>query len=217
MGAGYWPDMHMSNWALSEFIEAATRCGQPEAATDAQARLTEMAHACSTDWIIGVDARAHALAAHSTEAEELYRCAIECFERTPFRTEIARAHLLYGEWLRSQGRSVDARLQLGTAYEFFRSIGMEAFADRSRRELLAAGGKVRQRPDGPRRDLTPQEEQIARLALDGRTNPEIAAQLYLSPRTVQYHLGKVFQKLAISSRSQLHTVLAQSAKAKIIR
>jgi DNA-binding CsgD family transcriptional regulator len=206
-GAAYRPDMHMSNWALCELVEAAARCGRPEAATGALGRLAEMARACGTDWVIGVEARARALVADPADADELHREAIERLGRTRFRTELARAHLLYGEWLRREGRRVDARQQLRAAHEMLTAIGMEAFAERARRELLATGEKARKRSAGSRMELTSQEEQIARLACDGLSNPEIGAQLFVSARTVEWHLRNVFTKLDITSRRQLRTAL----------
>jgi DNA-binding CsgD family transcriptional regulator len=169
-----------------------------------------MARACSTDWVLGVEARARALMADPADADELYRQAIERLGRTRFRTELARARLLYGEWLRGEGRRVDARIQLRAAYDEFTSIGMAAFAERARVELAAAGEKVRTRTMETRDDLTVQERQIAELARDGLSNPEIGARLFLSRRTVQYHLGKVFGKLGIRSRNELAGALASS-------
>jgi DNA-binding CsgD family transcriptional regulator len=210
LGAAYPPDMHISSWTLCELVEAAARCGQREAAADALGRLAEMARACGTDWVLGVEARARALVADPGDADELYRQAIECLGRTLFRTELARAHLLYGEWLRREGRGVDARTQLRAAYEEFTSIGMEAFAERARTELAAVGVKVSKRTVETSGDLTAQERQIAELARDGFSNPEIGARLFLSRRTVQYHLGKVFGKLGIRSRNELARALASS-------
>ena len=137
----------------------------------------------------------------------LYREAIDRLGRTRLRPELARAHLLYGEWLRREGRRVEAREQLRIAHDMFAAIGMEAFAERARRELLGTGEKVRKRTAETRDELTPQEEQIARLARDGLSNPEIGARLFLSPRTVEWHLHKVFAKLGISSRKGLHEAL----------
>jgi DNA-binding CsgD family transcriptional regulator/tetratricopeptide (TPR) repeat protein len=210
LATAYPPDMHMSSWALSELVEAAARCGRPEAASGALGRLAEMARACGTDWVLGVEARARALVADPADADELYRQAIERLEHTRFRTELARAQLLYGEWLRRGGRRVDARIQLGAAYDQFVSIGMAAFAERTRVELAATGEKVRRRTVVTRDDLTAQERQVAEMARDGFSNPEIGTRLFLSRRTVQYHLGKVFGKLGIHSRNELAGALASS-------
>jgi len=152
-------------------------------------------------------ARSRALLSESGAAEDSYAEAIDRLSRTPLRAELARAHLLYGEWLRRQRRRADARTQLHTAHEMLETIGMEAFAERARRELRATGEKVRKRTVETRDDLTAQEEQIARLARDGLSNPEIGARLFLSPRTVEWHLKKVFTKLGISSRMGLHDAL----------
>jgi DNA-binding CsgD family transcriptional regulator len=206
LGAAYPSDMQVSSWALSELVEAAARCGQPEAATDALVRLAEMARACSTDWVLGVEARARALLADPADADELHRHAIQRLGRTRFRTELARARLLYGEWLRRENRRVDARAQLRAAHELFTSIGMEAFAERTRGELLATGERLRRGTVEMRDELTPQERQIAELARDGLSNPEIGARLFLSPRTVEWHLRKVFTKLEIHRRHELSGV-----------
>ena len=149
----------------------------------------------------------NALLSEGATAERLHRDAIERLGRTRVRMELARAHLLYGEWLRRQNRRVDARLQLRTAYDMLAEIGMEAFAERARHELLATGERVRQRRDDTRDELTPQEAHVARLARGGHTNPEIGAQLFISPRTVEWHLRKVFTKLGIASRKGLHDAL----------
>jgi DNA-binding CsgD family transcriptional regulator len=207
VGAAYPPDMHVSSWALVELVEAAARCGQLEAANSALERLGEMARTCATDWILGVEARARALVAAPADADELYRYAIERLGRTRLRTELARAHLLYGEWLRRDRRRIDARHQLRHAQDIFQSIGMEAFAARAGRELLATGETARKRTDRARDELTAQEVQIAQLARGGLTNAEIGARLFISPRTVEYHLHKVFNKLGISSREHLDRVL----------
>ena len=200
----------MSSWALSELVEAAARCGQPEAAADALGRLAEMARACGTDW---VSASRPALARSlrdSGDADTLYRDAIESARAHTVRTELARAHLLYGEWLRRESRRVDAREQLRAAHDMLTAIGMEAFAERARKELLATGEKVRKRTVETRDDLTAQERQIAEMARDGLSNPEIGARLFLSPRTVEWHLRKVFGKLGIRSRQELAGALAGS-------
>ena len=209
-GAAHPPAMTVYGRILGELVEGAARCGRPEAAADAVRRLAEMARACGTDWILGVEARARALVADPGDADELYRQAIECLGRTRVRSELARAHLLYGEWLRRAGRRVDARIQLRAAYDEFTLIGMEAFAERARVELAATGEKVRKRTVETREDLTAQERQVAELARDGLSNPEIGARLFLSRRTVQYHLGKVFGKLGIRTRNELAGALAGS-------
>jgi DNA-binding CsgD family transcriptional regulator len=161
-----------------------------------------------SDWGRGIHARSHALLSRDKAAERLYREAIDRLERTRLRPDLARAHLLYGEWLRREGRRVDAREQLRTAYDTLATIGMEAFADRARRELLATGERVRRRTEDTRDVLTPQEAQIARLARDGLSNTEIGARLFLSPRTVEWHLRKVFSKLGVSSRRELSEAFA---------
>jgi DNA-binding CsgD family transcriptional regulator len=155
---------------------------------------------------LGIEARSRALLADGDGADLLFCEAIERLERRHLRPDQARAHLLYGEWLRREGRRVDARKQLRTAHAMFVTIGMEAFAERARRELIATGEKLRKRRPETREELTPQEDQIARLARDGLSNPEIAAQLFISAKTVEWHLGNVFTKLAITSRRQLRTV-----------
>ena len=196
-------------WALPELVEAAARRGETELARDALERLAEATRPCGTDWALGIEARCRALLSDGAPADDLYREAIDRLSPTKLRPELARAHLLYGEWLRREGRRVDAREQLRSAHGMLAAIGMEAFADRARRELIATGEKVRKRSVEMRDQLTPQEEQIARLARDGRTNPQIGAQLFLSARTVEWHLRKIFAKLGIGSRQQLHVALAQ--------
>ena len=203
----------ISIWALVELVEAAARRGEAGLAGDALHRLAETTQPSGTDWALGVEARCRALLSDGAAADELYREAIDRLGCTQLRPELARAHLLYGEWLRRGSRRVDAREQLHTAYDLFAEIGMEAFAERARRELLATGEKVRKRSPETREELTPQETQIARLARDGLSNPEIGAQLFISARTVKYHLGKVFTKLGISSRSQLRRVLPRDPAA----
>jgi DNA-binding NarL/FixJ family response regulator len=201
------PELFIAVWALPELIEAAIRSGKADLAPAALERLVESADASATDWGLGIAARSRALLSECEAAEDSYAEAIDRLSRTRLRAELARAHLLYGEWLRRQGRRTDARTQLRTAHEMLDTIGMEAFAERARRELRATGEKVRKRTVEARDELTPQEQQIARLARDGLSNPEIAARLFLSPRTVEWHLKKVFTKLAISSRMGLHDAL----------
>jgi DNA-binding CsgD family transcriptional regulator len=200
-------ELYTSMWALPELIEAATRTGQTQLAAAALGRLAEATSIGQTDWGQGIYARCRALLSDSEEAEDSYREAIGRLGRTGFRPELARAHLLYGEWLRRQRRRADAATQLRTAHEMFDTIGMRAFAERARRELRATGETARRRTASPHEQLTPQEAQIAQLARAGLSNPEIAAQLFLSPRTVEYHLAKVFTKLDITSRRQLRQAL----------
>ena len=195
------------NWGLSELIEPATRTGRTELATDALDRLARKARATRTDWALGIEARSRALLSEDDRAEGLFHEAIEHLSRTRVRAELARAHLLYGEWLRRKHRRFDARAALRTAHEQFTSMGMEAFAERARNELLATGETVRKRTVETRDDLTAQERHIAQLASDGLSNPEIGARLFLSPRTVEWHLRKVFTKLGIRSRRQLASSL----------
>jgi ATP/maltotriose-dependent transcriptional regulator MalT len=207
------PQLHVASWALPEEVEAAARGGTEESARDALERLTVTTQASRTDFGLGIEARSRALLSEGDAAERLYREAVERLGRTRMRPDLARAHLLYGEWLRREGRRVDSREQLRTAYDSFTAIGMEAFADRTRRELLATGEKVRKRNAHTRDDLTPQEEQIARLARDGFTNPEIGTRLFISPRTVEWHLRKVFIKLGIDSRGRLRDALRNAERA----
>jgi DNA-binding CsgD family transcriptional regulator len=162
-----------------------------------------------------VEARSRALVSEGEEAERLYRDAIERLGRGRVRVALARAHLLYGEWLRREGRRIDARDQLRTAHLSYAAMGMEGFAERARRELEATGETVRKRSVETRDELTAQEAQIARLAADGRTNPEIGAQLFISPRTVEWHLHKVFTKLDIGSRRDLDQALPDAAQTRI--
>jgi DNA-binding CsgD family transcriptional regulator/tetratricopeptide (TPR) repeat protein len=198
-----------SRWALSEQIEAATRSGEPELACDALSRLSQATGASGTDWALGIEARCRALQTEGEAAEPLYREAIERLERTRVRVELARAHLLYGEWLRRERRRLDAREELRTAHTLSTGFSMEAFAERARVELEATGEHARKRTVETRDELTPQEAQIARLAGDGATNQEIAAQLFISPNTVNYHLRKAFRKLGVKSRHQLKQHLLQ--------
>jgi DNA-binding CsgD family transcriptional regulator len=203
--------MFVSMWALPELIEAAARSGNMPIAADALERLAETAQAGGTDFGLGIEARSRALVAKDHAADGLYQEAIDRLGRTQLRPELARAHLLYGEWLRRQGRRSQARDQLRTAHGMLDAMEMQAFAERARRELLATGETARKRPAqataAASQELTAQEAQVARLARDGLSNPEIGARLFISSHTVQYHLGKVFTKLGISSRGQLHGVL----------
>jgi DNA-binding CsgD family transcriptional regulator len=198
-----------SAWALPELVEAATRLADAALAHDALARLTEATQSCGTDWALGIEARCRALLSGGTAADDLYREAIGRLGRTLLRPELARAHLLYGEWLHREHRLPDAREQLRAAHEMLAAIGMEAFAERARHELIATGGTARKHSLETRDQLSPQEEQIARLAGGGLSNPEIGARLFLSARTVEWHLRKVFTKLGIHSRRELHAALAQ--------
>jgi DNA-binding CsgD family transcriptional regulator len=193
---------------LHELVEAAFRSGQPAVAATALEQLTATTRPIGTSWAVGVEARSRALLSTGDAAESLYLEAIDQLDHSPVRPEAARAHLLYGEWLRRENRRVDAREQLRAAYEELSAMGMNAFAERARRELRATGETVRKRTIETRGDLTPQEAQVAKLARDGLTNPEIGARLFISARTAQYHLSKVFTKLGISSRAQLDRALA---------
>ncbi len=201
------PQLFIASFALPELIEAASRSGEPERGAGALERLTEDTSAAGTDWGSGVAARSRALLCEGGEAERLYREAIERLGRTRLRPELARAHLLYGEWLRRERRRADARAQLRTAHELFAAIGMEAFEERARRELVATGETVRKRTVETSSDLTPHETQIARLAGAGLSNSEIGARLFISPRTVEWHLHKVFEKIGVNSRRELKRVL----------
>jgi DNA-binding CsgD family transcriptional regulator len=194
--------------ALVELVEAAARCGQPERADAALEQLVERTQLASTEWALGLEARSAALLEKDTSvAESLYRQAIACLGHARARPDLARAHLLFGEWLRRESRRLDAREQLRTAHGLFSEIGMPGFAGRARRELAASGETARKRTDDTRNDLTAQESQVARLASEGLTNPEIGAKLFLSPRTVEWHLRRVYPKLGIRSRKELRTVL----------
>jgi DNA-binding CsgD family transcriptional regulator len=190
-------------WTLTELIEAAVRSGQAERARSSFERVRETTRAAGTDWALGIEARSHALLSDGANAEALYREAIDRLGRTSIRVQLARSHLLYGEWLRAERRRLDAREQLRTAYELFREFGVEAFAERARIELEATGDHARKRTANTLGRLTPQEAQIARLAVEGSTNREIAARLFISASTVEYHLRKAFRKLDVKSRTQL--------------
>ncbi|GAA2209561.1 LuxR family transcriptional regulator [Nonomuraea monospora] len=198
--------------SMIELVEAAARSGRPARAAETAAKLAETAAATGTDWALGTSAMVRAQVSAGASAEELYREAIERLGRTEVRTSLARARLLYGEWLRRENRRVDAREQLGVAYEALSGMGAEAFAERARRELQATGETVRRRGAEERAALTAQEAQIARLAGDGLTNPEIGAQLFISPHTVEWHLRKVFAKLGIVSRKQITAKLLRAAQ-----
>ena len=202
-------DLAFANLALAELIEAAVRGGQPGRAAAAMRRLTELTLPSGTAWGLGVAARSRALLSEGDEAERLYREAIGHLSSAPARTELARAHLLYGEWLRRQRRRREAREHLHTARDMLEAMGMDAFAERAGRELRATGETARKRTAATARDeeLTAQEAQIARLAREGLSNPEIGTRLFISARTVQYHLGNIFAKLGIASRIQLSHVL----------
>jgi len=171
------------------------------------ARLAEITRAGGTNFGLGIEARSRALRSEGETAESLYREAIDRLGRTQLRPELARAHLLYGEWLRREKRRADAREQLRTAHELLAAIGAGAFAERARSELAAVGETVRQHPVEARTELTAQEASIARLAVEGRTNPEIGAQLFISARTVEWHLHKVYAKLGVGSRRELRRAL----------
>jgi DNA-binding CsgD family transcriptional regulator len=205
------PELFVSHWALAELVEAAVRSQHDGLAAEAAQRLIDATSPSGADWGLGVAARARALTDEGEAAQASYLEAIARLRRTPLRPELGRAHLLYGEWLRRESRRIEAREQLRTAHDMFVAIGMEAFAERARRELLATGETARKRNPEMRDELTPQEEQIARLARDGLSNPAIGAQLYLSRRTVEWHLHNVFIKLGITSRKGLHAALRDSA------
>jgi DNA-binding CsgD family transcriptional regulator len=201
-------EMATSSWALPELVEAAARAGQHALAADAARRIDERARASGTSWARGTAARALALVAADDDAEALHREAVETLSQTRMAAHSARARLTYGEWLRRQARRVDAREQLRAAHEALAAMGADGFADRARRELLATGEKARKRRDDTRDDLTPQELHIAGLAREGKTNAEIGAELFISARTVEWHLRKVFGKLGITSRRGLRSALA---------
>jgi DNA-binding CsgD family transcriptional regulator len=207
-------ELLFSTWAAAELVEAATRSGVPERAARALRRLSGSTRASGSDWALGIEARSRALVSERDAAERLYREALDRLARTRLRMELARTHLLYGEWLRRENRRTDAREQLRTAHWMFAGMGADGFAERAARELQATGERARKRTAGTVVLLTARETQIARLASDGLSNPEIAAQLFMSPRTVEYHLHKVFTKLDIKSRNQLHGVLASRRNAE---
>jgi ATP/maltotriose-dependent transcriptional regulator MalT len=200
---------------VPELAEAAARSGDVAAVNAALDWLSERTRVTRTAWVLGIEARVRALASEGDAADEFHRESVEQLSRTRVRAQLARSHLLYGEWLRRQGRRMDAREQLRTAHQMLDAMGMAAFAERARRELAATGETARPRTApagrtaGAGEPLTAQEAQVARLARDGLSNPEIGARLFISPRTVKYHLHKVFTKLGISSRGQLYRVLPE--------
>jgi DNA-binding CsgD family transcriptional regulator len=196
-------DLGRFAWALAELVEASARSGHLDLAAAALRRMEERTGAGATDWELGLLAQSRALLSDPTQAEPLYREALERLTGIRFVLHLARAQLVYGEWLRREGRRVDARGQLRAAHGWFNRIGADGFAERARRELLATGETARKRTVETRDELTAQEVQIARLARDGHTNPEIGVELFISPRTVEWHLRKVFTKLGISSRKEL--------------
>jgi DNA-binding CsgD family transcriptional regulator len=208
-------DIGVLGWSLAELVEAAVRSGQAARASDALQRLTETTRASGTDWAAGIEARSRALLSEGETAENYYREAIERLGRTRMRPALARAHLLYGEWLRHENRRQDARAELRTAHDQFTTMGIEAFAERARRELLAAGDTVRKRTVEAASELTAQEAHIARLAADGHTNAEVGVQLFLSTRTVEWHLSKVYTKLGVGSRRELREALASADPRRI--
>jgi DNA-binding CsgD family transcriptional regulator len=205
-------DLGLFGWALIELVEAAARDREPQLAAEALELLSERTGLTGTDWALGIEARSRALFDEGQGAEDLYLEATERLGRCRIKVHLARAHLLYGEWLRRENRRIDARESLRTAHELFSTMGAEAFAERAARELLATGETARKRTADTRGQLTAQETQIAELARQGHSNPEIGAQLFISPRTVEYHLHKVFTKLEISSRNELQRVLPSEAR-----
>jgi ATP/maltotriose-dependent transcriptional regulator MalT len=200
------------NWGMIELIESAVRTGESGLAAEVLGRLTVKAHACRTDWALGIEARSRALLSEGSTAEDGYGEAIAHLGRARVRGELARAHLLYGEWLGRENRRADARSELTLAYDMFTTIGMAGFAERTRRELLATGATVRTPAAAAVDQLTEQEANIARLARDGLSNPEIGAQLFISARTVEWHMRKVFAKLGVTSRHQLRAAMPERGR-----
>lgn len=211
-------DLGSANWALVELVEGAVRSGMNEIAAEALRRLRLMTSATGTDWALGVEARSCALLSEGEVAESHYLKSIDRLGRTQVGAELARTHLVYGEWLRRQRRRAEARAQLRTALDMLEAMGMDAFAERARRELRATGETARKRATARNdQELTAQEAQVTRLARDGLSNPEIGVRLFISARTVQYHLSKVFAKLGVNSRSELDRVLPSEAAAPELR
>jgi DNA-binding CsgD family transcriptional regulator len=211
----YPEELGFSTWSLVELVEAAARSGQTGRASGALQRLSETTSASGTDWALGMEARSRALVSEDDIAEGFYREAIDRLGRTRVRMELARAHLVYGEWLRHEDRRLDSREELRFAYDMFTEMGADGFAERTRRELEATGETVRKGTLDERDQLTAQEAQIARLAVDGLTNTEIGAELFISPRTVEWHLRKVYPKLGVTSRKQLRGVLPAAGRPAI--
>jgi len=201
-------------FAVPELAEAAARSGETPLAREALAWLSERAQVAPTQWTLGMQARVRALLSDGPDADQGYTESIEHLARTSVRAQLARSHLLYGEWLRRENRRLDARAQLRAAHDMLSEMGAEAFAERARRELLATGETVRRRTVQKVGELTDQEAHIARLAVDGRTNSEIGAQLFLSVRTVEWHLRKVYTKLGVGSRRELRWALASLGQAE---
>jgi DNA-binding CsgD family transcriptional regulator len=202
---------YLGTHVLPDLVEAAIRAGKPSTARSALERLADRALASGTALAAGLLARSQALLATSTGAESLYQEAIEHLRKAAETAQVARAHLLYGEWLRRQRRRRDAREQLRTARDMFDAMGFAAFAQRSRGELLATGERASRRTGEATERLTPQEMQVARLVAEGCSNRQVAAQLFISPNTVEYHLQKVFRKVGVSSRTQLARTLLDQA------
>jgi DNA-binding CsgD family transcriptional regulator len=216
-------DVGLGSLIVAELAEAAARTGDVAAVRAVRGWLSERTRVTRTEWVLGIEARVRALLSDGSAADGFYGESVERLGRTRIRAELARSYLLYGEWLRRQGRRTDARVQLRTAHQMLAEMGMEAFAERARRELLATGETARKRtaPAGRAAQastvLTAQEALVARLARDGLSNPEIGARLFISPRTAKYHLSSVFTKLGISSRSQLNWVLPAGADTALPR
>jgi DNA-binding CsgD family transcriptional regulator len=212
-GSEHAEDLSWAIWSLPELVEGAARSGKPDVAASAFGRLRQVTTPAATDWGLGIEARCRALVSEGKVADEGFREAIERLGQAGIVAHLGRAHLLYGEWLRRENQRIDAREQLRAARDVFLSMGAEAFTTRTERELQATGEKVRKRTNDTRAQLTAQERQVAELARDGFSNGEIGAQLFISPRTAEYHLHKVFAKLGITSRTQLNRALGMAATA----